>query len=117
MGLLLDFGVDVHAVFHEGDEYWGIGKNSTALHVAAWRASHRTVKLLIERGADVNAVDGKGRTPLQLAVRACVDSYWTGLRSPDSVAALLAAGASPTGTLYPCGYAAVDELLARAITR
>ena len=26
--------------------------------------------------------DANGRTPLALAVRACVDSYWTGRRSP-----------------------------------
>ena len=37
--------------------------------------------------------DGRGRTPLQLAVRGCVDSYWTEYRSPESVKALLEAGA------------------------
>jgi hypothetical protein len=33
----------------EGDGYFEIAKDSTALHVAAWRARHGTVKLLIER--------------------------------------------------------------------
>jgi ankyrin repeat protein len=72
------------------------------------------VKLLIARGADVNAVDGKGRTPIQLAVRACVDSYWTDRRSPESVKALLQAGASVSGVEFPSGYQEVDELLSQA---
>jgi ankyrin repeat protein len=68
--------------------------------------------MLIAHGSPVNIVDGKGRTPLMLAVRACVDSYWTETRSPDSVAALLRAGATLEGVQYPCGYADVDALLA-----
>jgi hypothetical protein len=59
----------------------------------------------------VNVLDGKGRTPLVLAVRACVDSYWKGRRTPDSVEALLKAGATVGGVEYPSGYADVDELL------
>jgi ankyrin repeat protein len=92
---LLDLGVDVGARFEEGDVYWDVAKDSTALHVAAWRARHATVRLLIERGAPVNVADGKGRTPLALAERARVDSYWTNLSSPESVEALLRAGATP----------------------
>jgi ankyrin repeat protein len=113
--LLLDLGLDGNAPFSERDGYWGIGKHSTPLHVAAWRASHATLKLLISRGASVNARDAAGRTPLQLAVRACVDSYWQSMRSPESVAALLAAGASVEGLGSPCGYPEVDELIAGAI--
>ena len=108
---LLDLGVNVAAVFEEGGAYIGIAKGSTALHVAAWLARHATVRLLIERGAPVNAGDGDGRTPLALAVRACVDSYWTHRRSPESVEALLRAGASVRGIPYPSGYAEVDGLL------
>jgi ankyrin repeat protein len=88
-----------------------IAKDSTALHVAAWKAWPNAVKLLIERGANVNAQDAKGRTPLMLAVKACVDSYWTNRRSPASVEALLKARASISGVDYPCGYAEVDALL------
>ncbi len=108
---LLDLGVDVRAPYKEGDGYFDIAKNSTALHVAAWRANHATVRLLIERGAPIDVPDGKGRTPLALAVRACVDSYWTYRRSPESVEALLRAGASVSGVDFPSGYAEVDELL------
>jgi ankyrin repeat protein len=108
--LLLDLGVNLGSLY-EGDGYFDIAKNSTALHVAAWRARHDTVKLLIERGASINALDSKGRTPLALAVRACIDSYWQARRSPDSVQALLQAGASVSGVQFPSGYLAVDELL------
>ena len=108
---LIDLGVEVGAVFHRGDGYFDVAPDSTALHVAAWRARPAVVQLLIERGAPVNVKDGKGRTPLALAVKACVDSYWIERRSPESVRALLEAGASPNGVPYPSGYAEVDELL------
>jgi ankyrin repeat protein len=108
--LLLDLGVNV-ASLYEGDPYFDIAKDSTALHVAAWKAWPKTVKLLIERGANVNAQDAKGRTPLMLAIKACVDSYWTNRRSPESTEALLKAGASISGVEYPSGYDEVDELL------
>ena len=108
--MLLDLGVPV-AAHYAGDPYFDIAKDSTALHVAAWKAWPKTVKLLIERGANVNAQDAKGRTPLMLAVKACVDSYWTNRRSPESAEALLKAGASISDVDYPCGYAEVDELL------
>jgi ankyrin repeat protein len=108
---LFDLGVDVNALTEEGDPYFDVAKNSTALHSAAWRVWPATVKLLIERGASVNALDGKGRTALALAVRACVDSHWMGRRTPESVEALLKAGASVRGVEFPSGYAEVDELL------
>jgi len=108
--MLLELGVPVNELY-DGDPYFDIAKDSTALHVAAWKAWPKTVKLLIERGANVNAQDAKGRTPLMLAVKACVDSYWTSRRSPESVEALLKAGASISGVDFPCGYDDVDELL------
>jgi hypothetical protein len=110
VGLLLDLGVPVTALY-EGDGYWDLTKGTTALHVAAWKGIPSTVRLLIERGAPVNAVDGKGRTPVMLAVKATVDSYWTERRTPDSVRALLEAGASIDGVMYPSGYAEVDRVL------
>ncbi len=108
---LLDLGVEPGALFREGDIYWDLARDSTALHSASWRAWPATVKLLIERGAPVNALDGKGRTALALAVKACVDSYWKDRRTPESVEALLKAGATVDGIEIPCGYDDVDELL------
>ena len=108
---LLDLGVEAGAVFEHGDGYWDVAPNSTALHVAAWRMRPAVVELLIAHGAPVDARDRWNRTPLALAVRACVDSYWSERRTPESVAALLAAGASVDGIAYPSGYDEVDELL------
>ena len=111
---LMELGVRADALYVEGDGYFEIAKNSTALHVAAWRAWPEVVRELIARGAPVNAMDGKARTALMLAVKACVNSYWTDRRSPEGVEALLKAGATVEGIDTPCGYAAVDELLDRA---
>ena len=108
---LLDLGVDVAAPFTEGDGYHGEPKNSLAIHVAAWRGRPAVVNLLIARGSPIDLPDAKGRTPLALAVKACVDSYWTERRSPESVQALLEAGASTEGVAFPSGYAEVDDLL------
>lgn len=108
---LLDLGVSPAALYKEGDPFFDIAKNSTALHVAAWRAWPAAVRTLIECGAPVNALDGRNRTALALAVKACVDSYWMDRRSPESVEALLEAGASVTDVEIPTGYKEVDELL------
>jgi ankyrin repeat protein len=110
---LLNLGVAPSSLTKEGDPYYDVTRDSTALHSAAWRARPETVKLLIERGAPVNALDTKGRTALVLAVKACVDSYWMSRRSPESVEALLDAGATIEGIEIPTGYDEVDTLLRR----
>ena len=90
---LLDLGVPVNARY-EGDGYFDIAKDSTALHVAAWQSRPDLVQLLIERGADVKAQDAKGRTPLVLAHKACTDSYWVDRATPEPARLLRAAGAT-----------------------
>ena len=112
MKRLMELGVKPDALY-EGDGYFEIAKDSTALHVAAWRGQPEAVKLLIERGAPVNAVDGAGRTALQLAVRACVDSYWKRRRTPEWIEPLLKAGATTDGIAIPCGYPDADALLSK----
>lgn len=107
---LLDLGVPVTSRYR-GDGYFDIAPESTALHVAAWQLRADLVQLLLERGAPVNARDGKGRTALMLAVKACVDSYWQHRRTPEPARLLLTAGASREGVPIPTGYPALDDLL------
>ena len=90
---LLDFGVPVNALY-EGDGYFDIASNSTALHVAAWQSRPDLVQLLVERGADVRAKDAKGRTPLVLAQKARVDSYWMERATGEPERILRQAGAT-----------------------
>ena len=107
---LLDLGIPITALY-SGDPYFDIARDSTALHVAAWRAWPETVKLLIARGAPINACDGKMRTALQLAIKAAVDSYWTRRRTTESIRALLEAGASTENVELPTGYDEADILI------
>ena len=116
LGCLLELGVPVDALY-AGDLYFDIAKDSTALHVAAWRGESDAMKLLLSRGASVNILDGRGRTPLQRAILACTDSYWKRNRSPQWVAPLLDAGATLDGIEIPCGYPEVDELLVKAASK
>lgn len=108
---LLALGVSPGVVLQGKDDYWDLAPGSTALHVASWRAHHDVVKTLIAAGAPVNARDERGHTALQMAVKACTDSYWKYRRKSDSVAALLSAGATTEGVELPTGFDEIDELL------
>jgi ankyrin repeat protein len=108
---LLDIGVNVNSPYKTGDGYFGIPAGSLPIHIASWLNHPRIVQVLIEKGSLVDTPDKNGQTPLALAVRACVDSYWAYRRSPDSIQALLNAGASTESIPYPSGYQEVDSLL------
>lgn len=106
--LLLDLGFDLDSRTSRG------GTNADpALHVAVWRGRLETVKLLVARGAPLEATNSWGATPLSLAVRALVEqSDWTPHASPEIVAVLLDAGASvDTVQPFPSGSPAADALL------
>jgi ankyrin repeat protein len=55
---LLDAGADINAA-NEAD--------FTAIHGAAFRGLNEVIQLLVERGANINARDYRGRTPYRLA--------------------------------------------------
>lgn len=107
---LLDLGFDIESrtnvVQSRGD---------TALHLAVWRGRTDTVKLLIERGAAIEAHNRAGFTPLAMAVRAMTDmSEWTPHESTDIVAELLKAGADTSKVRkFPSGSEETDDLLRR----
>ena len=63
------------------------GLNNQPLHVACWAKHLTMIKLLIDRGADINSRGDFGETPLHYAVRDA------GQRSNTAVALLLEAGA------------------------
>jgi ankyrin repeat protein len=112
---LLNLGIPANEPYRNGDGYYEIPTGSLAIHVAAYRGYPEVVKTLIAAGSPVDVADKNGQTPLALAIKACVDSYWMARRSPDSVKALLDAGASVKNIAYPCGYEPVDTLLAAKV--
>jgi ankyrin repeat protein len=89
--LMLDLGFDAGA--QRTSPPWSAGE--TALHVAAWRGLLPMVRLLIERGAPLEATLRSGATPLAVALRALVEqSEWTPNEYSIEIAqALLNAGA------------------------
>lgn len=91
---LLELGIDVNTPFTEGDGYYCIPPGSLAIHIAAWMLHTEMVRFLLEKGAPAGRPDANGDTPLQLAVRASTDSYWTRRFSPEIITALRDAGAS-----------------------
>jgi hypothetical protein len=83
--LLLDLGFDLHS-----RTSWGGANADTALHEAIWRGRPETVKLLVARGAPLEATNRRGETALSLAVRALAEqSDWTLHANPEIVAVLL----------------------------
>ncbi len=77
--MCLDLGIDINAANKEGD---------TAMHGAAGRGADSLIQFLADHGANVNAKDGKNRTPLDVAMG--VGAEVGGVRAPhESTVALL----------------------------
>ncbi|NXM66364.1 ASB12 protein, partial [Serilophus lunatus] len=68
---------------------WGVP--STPLRLAATWGCVRSLRVLLQHGAEVDSLDVKAQTPLFVAV---TKGHW------DCVRALLEAGASPLGSIY-----------------
>ncbi|MGH3981838.1 MAG: ankyrin repeat domain-containing protein [Pseudonocardiaceae bacterium] len=88
--------------------------NFTPLDQAAMHGRTKTVRLLIERGADLRdcAFDSDGPTPLDCALWGLQNNRAEDGDYPGTVEALLVAGA-PTRHSRPIGDEAVDALLAK----
>jgi len=88
----------------------------TALHQAMRRDDAlENIELMLEHGADPALADGSdGRSSVAIAARRGRGDVLESFERrgiPESVQALLRAGAAVTGVPYPSGYAEVDELL------
>jgi ankyrin repeat protein len=93
---LLGFGVDLEA----GDAFFG----ATALHTAAKRGYVEVVRFLAARGANLNATDRGGRTPLDYALGRSPAMFGAPPESAPAAAALRELGARE-GTPAPAATA------------
>jgi ankyrin repeat protein len=102
MILLIQAGVDLNAKENK------IGKQRTALHIAAEKGSSLICELLLDNGTIIDAQDKYGNTPLWLAtmdysVRQAGNREAKG----EVIELLLARGANPTLANYS-GFSALD---------
>ena len=86
--VLLELGADVHRVNDAG---------GSPLHAAAGSIKPANARLLLDHGADVDACDAKGLTPLEHALRLCSNSRLVEMASLAAI--LLGAGAIRTPSM------------------
>jgi ankyrin repeat protein len=110
MRRLLELGVSASAPYAEGDGYFNLPKGVLPIQAAAWFLDARAIAMLLERGADPNAVAENGATPLDLFVLGCTESYWSEYRCLPPAELLLDAGARLNRVKLPTGYPEFDEL-------
>ncbi|MGH9971821.1 MAG: ankyrin repeat domain-containing protein [Pyrinomonadaceae bacterium] len=100
---LLNKGVDLRAGENTGE---------TALHLAAHRGQLEMIKLLLDRGAPLEAKNVYGGTVLGQATWSVMNGD-PGIDFVPVIEALLAAGANIEEADYPTGKEGVDEVLRR----
>ena len=103
VGFLIDRGVNLRA---------GENTGQTALHLAAHHGQLEIVKLLLARGALLEAKNCYGGTVLGQATWSCINSGLDADYAPV-IKALLEAGADVREADYPTGNAGIDDLLRR----
>ena len=81
----LDLGLDVNAANTHGE---------TALHAAAYHNADPVIEFLVDRGADVDALNAAEQTPLRIAEGHLI-CCTTFVRHPEAAARLRALGADP----------------------
>jgi ankyrin repeat protein len=91
---LLRAGASPNVVQQEGAAAT-TGGGSTALHLAIAAENRKAIDLLLQHGADLEAWDGAGRTPLM----AVVDRPYRSREQTVMARQLLAAGANPNATV------------------
>ncbi|KAG4254481.1 hypothetical protein FPRO04_11437 [Fusarium proliferatum] len=75
-------------------EDWTYRAKTTALHMAAWHGNKEAASLLVERGADIDAADSNGWTPLIFSQDASMAKHLVSLGA--STAAVCRVGSLPS---------------------
>ncbi|KAF4495831.1 hypothetical protein FAGAP_8016, partial [Fusarium agapanthi] len=77
-----------------GCKAWTYRAETTALHIAAWDGNKEVVSLLVDRGADIDAADSNGWTPLMFSQDVGTAKYLLSLGA--SIAAVCRLGSLPS---------------------
>jgi ankyrin repeat protein len=92
------------------------GERTTLLHAAVYFGSEVVARLLLDEGADPEAIDANGTTALQCAAARGLPGVATDRRRLAAVVSLLLArGASVQGVTLPTGNEELDAILRKPV--